>query len=84
MSDYPYIKSAEVKIDIWCSEPKDNPMNWLNAQAKGVVLTHIPTGISVKVETERSQYKNRHLAMVELNRMLEERAAVGCDSEEHF
>ena len=84
MSEYLYITPSEIKITIWSSDPKNNHMNWLNEQAKGIQITHIPTGIVVSEDSERSQHKNRHLAMVELNRLLEERVRGGCDSEEHF
>jgi protein subunit release factor A len=74
MSDYPHIKPEEVEYIARSGECKLGAIN----------IVHIPTGIIVKVDSARSQHRNRHLAMFELNRMLEERAAVGCDSEEYF
>ena len=81
MSDYPYIKPEEVQVNSWSSTPKSG---WSTFAREGIQLLHLPTGITVKVDSARSPYRNRHLAMLELSRLLGERVAEGCAKEEHF
>ncbi len=81
MSDYPHIKPEEVKVNSWSNIPKGS---WSTFACEGIQLIHLPTGIVVEVDSERGQYRNRHLAMVELSRLLEGRSAEGCAEEERF
>ena len=45
----------------------------VNKVSTAVVLRHIPTGVEVRAETERSQALNRYRARVRLAEILEER-----------
>jgi protein subunit release factor B len=46
----------------------------VNKVATCVILTHLPTGLSVRVETERTQARNREIARDRLADRLEARA----------
>ena len=46
-----------------------------------VVVKHIPTGLSVRCETERSQYRNRQLAFDLLRSRLQQREQDSLDSQ---
>ena len=43
---------------------------WVNSPDNGIRLHHLPTGIVVNHDSERSQHSNRHHAMLELRRQL--------------
>jgi peptide chain release factor 2 len=47
-----------------------------NVTESGVRLTHLPTGITAIARDERSQHRNRQLALRRLREKLEEQAAV--------
>jgi peptide chain release factor len=47
----------------------------INKTSSTVVLRHVPTGIEVRCQRERSQSQNRHLARVELCDRIEQRRA---------
>jgi peptide chain release factor len=47
----------------------------VNRTESGVRITHIPTGLQASAAEERSQYRNRRLAMARLRRKLDERNA---------
>lgn len=55
------IKPEDIKMDTFRSGGKGGQHQ--NKRESGVRLTHIPTGISVIVTSERSQYQNRSKAM---------------------
>ena len=74
MSDYLYINTDEIKY----------LARNVDCKFGSIKIIHLPTGIIVKVDSECSQLGNKRLAMAELNRVLEERANEGCDSEEYF
>lgn len=42
----------------------------------GVRITHIPTGIQVTCDSERSQFANRHLALEELTAILSQKSYI--------
>ena len=65
--EYKNINADDIVVQSWSSKSRGA---WdVNADT-GVKITHIPTGIIVTCEKERSQHKNRHLAMTELSRMI--------------
>ena len=45
----------------------------INKTNSAVRITHIPTGLSVRVESERSQHQNRKMALLLLNAKLQEK-----------
>lgn len=52
----------------------------VNKTSSAVLLTHKPSGIAIRVESERSQTQNRRRAMTMLVERLRERAAAAQDS----
>ncbi|MCJ8274853.1 MAG: peptide chain release factor H, partial [Psychrosphaera sp.] len=46
----------------------------VNKTDSAVRATHVQTGISVRVETERSQHANKRLAVILINKKLDELA----------
>ncbi len=53
-----------------------------NKLETAVQLRHIPTGVAVRCETERSQYRNRQIALAILTARLQQRDAAGRDEQE--
>lgn len=65
---YPNIKPEDVRIFSWESKSRSA---WSLSIPRGVHIIHIPTGNEVKCDSERSQHKNKHLALIQLNKILE-------------
>ena len=53
-------------INSWSSKP----LGWNNIAKIGISITHIPSGIVINWEGERSQYKNREVALKVLGNAL--------------
>lgn len=60
--DYNF-KPGEVVVTGWNSKRQGA---WSLKSEYGVKVVHIPTGIIVTCEKEKSQHRNRHLAFIEL------------------
>lgn len=46
--------------------------SWFNNHDKGVRVTHIPTGMYIESTTLRSQVANRHKAILDMRRLVDE------------
>lgn len=54
------IDPADLKVEAW--PPRDKGGQHVGT-VTGVSVTHIPTGITATVNTDRSQFRNREIAM---------------------
>lgn len=68
MQDYHNINPKDIRITTY----GDGLNGFIQKPSDGIQVVHLPTGIVVRVDTERGQHKNRHLALLELDRQLEE------------
>lgn len=60
------IKPKDVVIKSWTSKPS----KWVYQPPEGIELIHLPTGIVIREDSERSQHKNRNLAFEQLKKKL--------------
>lgn len=61
------INPQDLRIDMLPS-PKGG---MVTSPSNGIEITHLPTGIVVRCDSERSQHKNRDIAIKELRKQLE-------------
>lgn len=71
MSNYTF-EPEDVNIASWSSEAKSEHGWSLEHTYRGAQVTHLPTGIVIQVDSERSQHRNLDIAFDELEEILKE------------
>ena len=66
MSDYD-LKPQDVTVSAYSSKPESA---WVQHVKSGIHLLHLPTGLTVTCESERSQHQNRHKAWIKMQEKL--------------
>lgn len=63
------ITADNIHVSGYSSTPQSS---WVNRPERGIRIIHLPTGIEVTCETERSQHANKAKALKELTQRLQE------------
>ena len=69
MTDYPNVNVNDIRIFSWSSKPK---AGFQIGTDNGVHVIHLPTGLEFKIDSERSQHKNKDIALSKLTSELKE------------
>jgi len=63
----------DVTVALWHPAKRGGMQCGGNAISKGVMVTHVPTGIVITCDDHRSQHKNRSSALEQLHDVLSRR-----------
>ena len=69
MIDFQNVNVNDIRIFSWSSKPK---AGFQIGTDNGVHLIHMPTGLEFKIDSERSQHKNKDIALSKLSNELTE------------
>ena len=67
---YPNINVEDIRVFSWSSKPKSGFQIGID---NGVHVIHLPSKLEFKVDSERSQHKNRHIALTKLSEAIKEK-----------
>ena len=67
------INREDLLISDWSHESKGS---WSLRPKRGVMIVHLPTGTVVKEDSDKSQYRNKEIAMKRLRDILSKSEAV--------
>lgn len=77
------IKLADKDLDIRCCRGSGAGGQHRNTTDSAVQVTHLPTGLQVRVESERSQHQNRESALALLRMKLQAEAGAAHNSQQN-
>ena len=69
MIDFPNVDVNDIRIFSWSSKPKTG---FQIGTDSGVHVIHLPTKLEFKIDSERSQHKNKNIALSELSKALKD------------
>lgn len=67
------MKDSDLEITVGCAAAHPDRMGGQHVakQCTGVRITHKPTGLTLMIDSERSQHRNKELALAEMQKALD-------------